>query len=90
MTYGCVQYLKEIFALFRNLLVNFYITFMDRLVFAKIIDEIFNVSASLYNAISLKGRRNAGVAASVSLATPDDTKKRAMLQALNDDAEYLV
>ena len=56
-----VQYLKEIFCLFRNLLVNFYITFMDRLVFAKVIDEIFDVRASLYNAISIRNRRNAGV-----------------------------
>ena len=84
-----LQYLKEIFGLFRNLLVNFYIAFMDRIVFAKIIDEIFNVNASLYNAISIKSKRSNGVSC-IQLSTPDDTKKRAMLASLNDDAQLFV
>ena len=84
-----MQYLKEIFSFFRNLLVNFYMPFMDRIVFAKVIDEVFNTGASLYNAISIKNRRNSGVS-SIQLSTPDDTKKRVMLQSLNDDAELFI
>ena len=43
------------------LLVNFYIAFMDRLVFAKVIDESFDVRASLCNAFSIRNIRNTGV-----------------------------
>ena len=46
-----VKYLKEVLNFLRNLLVNFYPSFLDRESFARVIDAVFNVNATIYNRI---------------------------------------
>ena len=43
--------MKEVLNFLRNLLVNFYPSFLDRESFARVIDAVFNVNAAIYGRI---------------------------------------
>ena len=46
------KYLKEVLNFIRNLLVNYYPSFLDREPFARVIDDLLDESAPIYSRVS--------------------------------------